>query len=275
MHTRPCPLCGQTLTHTRKSNRDIAAINKRPCRSCSAKICNSGERNPFFGKRHSQETKDKLAAVDRSYLQDPVRRKKHSEDMAGDKNPMYGRCNYEVWCDKYGEEEARQRQDAVKKVLSEKFSGKLNPMYGKPSPQGSGNGWSGWYKGWFFRSLRELAYVVKCLEATGRTWRTAERADLQVEYINWQGTKRTYRADFLVDEKYLVEVKPARLHSSRTIRDKAEAAEEFCQNKGLQYMLEDPPILTDQEIAALREKGLIRFTDRYEQMFTEKYSCGK
>ncbi|MBR4316812.1 MAG: hypothetical protein IKP65_07630 [Alphaproteobacteria bacterium] len=42
----------------------------------------------------------------------------------------------------------------LKKKYSEKSKGKNNPMYGKPAPKGSGNGVSGWYKGWFFRSLR-------------------------------------------------------------------------------------------------------------------------
>jgi hypothetical protein len=36
-------------------------------------------------------------------------------------------------------------------------------MYGKPSPQGSGNGWSGWYKGKYFRSIMELSFIVEYL----------------------------------------------------------------------------------------------------------------
>ncbi len=49
-------------------------------------------------------------------------------------------------------------------VLKEKHRqnaiGEGNNMYGRPSPQGSGNGWSGWYKERYFRSLRELMFLI-------------------------------------------------------------------------------------------------------------------
>ena len=56
----------------------------------------------------------------------------------------------------YGQEKA--------KVIKEKFSlrmrGKNNHMYGKPSPNGSGNGWSGHYGSFYFRSLLELSFLI-------------------------------------------------------------------------------------------------------------------
>jgi hypothetical protein len=60
----------------------------------------------------------------------------------------------------YGKEKANK----MKNNLSILNSGSKNKMYGKPSPQGSGNGWSGWYKGWYFRSLIELSYMVNVIE---------------------------------------------------------------------------------------------------------------
>ena len=47
--------------------------------------------------------------------------------------------------------------------MSASMSGEQNPMFGKQTPTGAGNGWSGWYKDWYFRSLGELSYVVNVL----------------------------------------------------------------------------------------------------------------
>jgi len=47
-------------------------------------------------------------------------------------------------------------------------------MYGKPAPIGSGNGWSGWYKGWYFRSLLELSFMINVIERFKMSWQNAE-----------------------------------------------------------------------------------------------------
>ena len=52
----------------------------------------------------------------------------------------------------------KHSQEALIKI-SNASKGKNNPMYGKPSPQGSGNGWSGWYKGIYFRSLLYSSFM--------------------------------------------------------------------------------------------------------------------
>ena len=60
-------------------------------------------------------------------------------------------------------------------------------MFGRPTPQGSGNGWKGWYKGWFFRSLKELSYVVNVLEPNGDIWESAE--NIKIPYVNYPSHK--------------------------------------------------------------------------------------
>ena len=44
-------------------------------------------------------------------------------------------------------------------------------MYGRFSPRGSGNGWSGWYKEWYFRSLLELSYMINETKFNMGYWR--------------------------------------------------------------------------------------------------------
>ena len=142
---------------------------------------------------------------------------------------------------------------------------------GEPSPQGSGNGWSGWYKDWYFRSLGELSYMINVIERFDFKWESAERKVLKIEYINWDGEDRTYYADFLIEGKYIVECKPKKLWNSVNVRLKAEAAKLFCEQSGFKYKLIDPVKLTDEKIYNLYKKGEIKFLEKYERKFKERY----
>ncbi len=269
MYTRTCPQCKLVVEHTNKYNRDEAIEKKRLCRRCCYDNRDlAGDKNPFWGKTHTQETKNKIASRDISFNQNPEYKLKRSLAVMGEANPMYGKCNFEIWTSKYGLTEAKLRQYKVNKRLSEVFSGNMNPMYGKPSPQGSGNGWSGWYHGWYFRSLRELSYVINHIERNRLDWQPAE--SLRIDYTDWEGHRRTYRADFLVSNRFLIEVKPAALHLSRSVRIKAEAAERFCRQNGFQYKIEDPELLSDNEIVVLHHTKQVRFLDKYELKFEER-----
>jgi len=131
-----------------------------------------------------------------------------------------------------------EKSSLIKKKLSIKSSGENNPMYGKLSPNGSGNGWSGWYKGWFFRSLRELSYMIYVIERFSLKWKNAEQI-IKIKYINYDGSKRTYRPDFLIEDKYLVEIKPKSLQSSPLIILKSNAARIFCKDNNLIFKIRE------------------------------------
>lgn len=49
----------------------------------------------------------------------------------GEDNPMFGRSAYDIWIEKYGQEEALRRMNILKNKRSEFSSGKNNSMYGK------------------------------------------------------------------------------------------------------------------------------------------------
>lgn len=265
-----CPKCGKERKMSSYSN---ALLNKNNiCLECSndeKKIKYLGENNPFYGKKHSKKTKDKISSANSKWERTEEQKQKLRDNLK-----IFGNTKspYSIWTEKYGKEEADKRLMILKEKQSKNSSGPNNSMYGKPSPEGSGNGWSGWYKGWYFRSLRELSYMINEIEAKNLTWKSAESKELIIDYNDWNGNKRTYRADFLIEEKYLVECKPEKLMNSINVKLKQEAAIKFCKDKGYEYQLIEPKILSNEKIKELYLSKKIKFLDRYKEKYEKLYA---
>ena len=270
---RDCPKCGKTLSYKSKHGFVYSTKNNKLCRTCCQIGIQAGENNPFFGKKHSEETKKKMSenSNQKVYRECPEYKKRMSELTTGINNPMYGKTVYETWLSKYGKEQADIKMAEFKGKQSINSSGKNNPMYGKKTPNGSGNGWSGWYKNTYFRSLRELFYIINHLEKNDLKWQTAEK--IKIKYINYDGAERTYSPDFIVENKFLVEIKPEKLHNSPNVQIKKKAEEEYCLTKKLQYSIVDVKDIDFNKIKELHDLKLIRFLPRYEEKF--KTLCEK
>ena len=78
----------------------------------------TGEGNPFYGKRHTEEAKQKIRESNLGRVYSEETRKKMSNSLSGENNPMYGK---------------RWSQERIDNI-SIKMSGENNPMYGI-SPQ--------------------------------------------------------------------------------------------------------------------------------------------
>jgi len=284
---RICPSCGFELVYKSKYNRNAAEKLNKICQSCSSKkrcekygsnidIINqqvkNGERlNGFFGKNHTVETKTKIGAGDKSHTKTNKFREKISNVTKGEKNPMYGKNFYELWVIKYGKEIADIKLLEFKEKLSNASKGEKNPMYNKPIPKGSGNGWSGWYKKWFFRSLNELSYMINVIERFNLSWETAENKKYKIKYIGFDGQNRTHVCDFLIGKKYLVEIKPKKLINSKTVLLKSAAAIEFCKKNNLIYKITNSPKLTNEDIKQLVDDGHVKFIKKYQIKYNEKF----
>ncbi len=169
---------------------------------------------------------------------------------------------YDCWVESMGQEAADKRW--AEYVVSHKrgaLRGVDNPSYGKPSPQGSGNGWKGWYRDHYFRSLREACYMLS-MDQAGVKWETGET--LSIPYT-FRGAQRTYRPDYIIGKR-LVEVKPIRLHKTPLVSAKQAAAATYCASRGLTYELTDVTIDTKALHSAWQER-LIRFDRDYESRF--------
>jgi hypothetical protein len=278
--SRKCPTCGKCVYHTDKKNRNRFEKEKRRCYSCSSiERCSRveiaarmseigktlvGEKNPFYGKHHTDEAKCKIAEnADRTIYKTDKFKQKMSDLTLGEKNPMAGKTVYGVWVDKYGKEEA----DRLRVVKYEKASGSLsgsnNPMYGKPAPKRSGCGWSGWLDGFYFRSLRELAYILK-LKEEKTPFVTGEKKCYSIEY-NDNGKNRTYRADFFVDGRRLVEIKPIKLQKTVINEKKQQIAIEHCVKNGWQYEIIDIEPVPLNQLIELSENGKLKLTSKWKK----------
>jgi hypothetical protein len=274
---KKCPKCECELLFKNEVSFKTSIKKNSVCRKCAASGENNamfgkiGELNPFFGKKHSKETLEKQSKIKLGKTHSQESLDKMKGLSSGDKNGMFGKSFYEIWVEKYGVDIANEKLNDFKNNQSENVSGENNPMFGKPSPTGSGNGWSGWYKGWYFRSLRELTYMVKVIKRFNLTWECGEQKSYKIKYITFDGKERNYFPDFIINGKYIIESKPKRLWTSDSVIRKKEAAIKFCENNGLKYKLIDIGVLTDEEIKNLYYNGDIKFLPRYEEKFKIKY----
>jgi len=240
-YTRECPRCKSEITHSTMYSRNMGIKKNGKCARCRHELNSS---HPVW---KSKEFLEKMSKV-----------------SSGENNPMHGRTFYETWVEKYGKEEADKKLEKFKKHRKETAKrGVLCHSYGKAPPRGTGNGWKGWYKDFFFRSLRELTFVLS-LDKQKIEWKTGETLKYNIKY-NFMGAEKTYRPDFIVGDT-LYEIKPTRLINSPNVLAKTEAAQKFCAENNLKYIITD--IKIDASLILLNISK-IKFDKRYVDRFLD------
>jgi hypothetical protein len=283
--TRNCPKCNQIIFYKKREYLTKALKKNCACKSCktvseeakknlSEKMKGRyvGDKNPFFGKKHTQETKEKISNIKEGKKLEGEALRSAQESLKRNSRNNLKVNNYNLWVQKYGEPEAKLRKEACAKKHSKNNSGAGNPMFGKPAPQGSGNGWSGWYKGWYFRSLLELSFMVNFIEKFNLEWKSGEVKSYSIKY-KWMGKDRTYFPDFVIASKYLIECKPTKLMDTQQNRAKMKAAQKFCQENGMKYKVVCPEKLTDIKIIELYNSGTLKFLPKYEIKYKERLAA--
>ena len=126
------------LVHTEESKIKMSESHK-------------GENNHFYGKSHSQETKDKISDLKRGkYIgnENHMFGKNHSQETkdkisnlrkgkyVGDKNPMFGKTHSQEARDKISQANTgRVVSVEVRNEMSKRLKGENNPFYGKTHSQ--------------------------------------------------------------------------------------------------------------------------------------------
>ena len=273
-----CDICGKDVDlFFIDKEKNFKKYNKNLCRGCRQHLqYESGlrDRNLIKNSVKPQKgisMKDRCNMTDEEYQ---LYKKNLSEKSSGENNPMYNEHTHtkgliahnfsrrgKTWDETYGKEVANEKRNK----MSLHNSGKGNPMFGKPAPTGSGNGWSGWYKHFYFRSLLELSFLVK--------HQNVENAEyIKIPYTDFDGKERTYHPDF-IEGNMLYEIKPQHLVNAATNKLKFEAAKKYCEENKLIFVIEtenSTQKLSDEEIKILHDNNEIKFIDRYEEKYRRR-----
>jgi len=226
-----------------------------------------GENNPFFGKKQDKE-KLKKAQANRKKESYQTEDFKNKCKRLGSSNGMFGKTVLECMEAKYGIEEAKKRWTEQNKKKAR--YGSDNGQFGKPAPMGSGNGWSGWFSGFYFRSLLELSFIVQSIK-NGIEIKSAESNDYRIEYYDKNGKKRNYFPDYVIND-VIYEIKPYSLLNTGDNKPKFDAAKEkFGPEKFIILTEKEIDKLPDDVIKLMYINGEIKFTERYNKKFKERY----
>jgi len=254
--TRKCPSCKREINYSNKYKLQKAVSKNSVCNKCNGgkswgihnKLINIGKRkHPNSGKKYSHDRKKICVNIN---------------IKEGKLNGMFCRSNYNIWLEKYGKEIADKKLIEFKAKISKATSGKNNPMYGRPAPQGSGNGWQGYYNNLKFRSLLELSFLINICERFNFKVESCENSKFRVNY-KIDGVDRTYYPDFILNDLYVIEVKPKNLHNSRIVKIKEKYARKQFESFGLKYKMIDCKRIDNFKLKELVDSGQVVFDKRY------------
>ena len=272
-HSRQCPSCDIKITYSNKYTLKTATIKNTICKKCALLNHNKqmGEEqrlglreNGFKGKKHSDETRSKLSQFMLGKSLSVEHKERIKKGLAKLDRPVREGGFYGIWLEKYGKEIADEKLIAYKDKLSKATSGSNNPMFGKPAPSGSGNGWKGRYKGLYFRSLLELSFLVNYIDRFKMQFESGEKAKWAITYTKWDGSIGTYFPDYIIEGKYMVEIKPKKLINTPLVKAKTEAAIDFCNKNNLEYKIIEPVKIDKQILLDLYNKKDLVFSEKLE-----------
>lgn len=276
-YRRYCPICNIKIVYKNKRRYLKSTESNCNCKKCTAlqqlsnlnlKIKNGLAKNGFSGKSHSLKTKSKISLrnTGNKHSIESIKKISDAAKKRWKDNPDFN--FYDSWVNKYGKKIADKKLRDFSYNISNRNSGSGNPMYGKPSPQGSGNGWSGWYKDEYFRSLHELCFLVNWIDRFKMEFKSAETKEFKIQYT-FNDKERNYFADYIINNKYLIEVKPKKLWNTPQNAAKFKAAREYCKNNKLIFKVIDPGRISKEILIQLYETSIVKFNSTYTKKINE------
>lgn len=271
-----CEHCGKDLFNY-NGKKIIKKGIKRFCnKSCKMKNINPMHQGNVydhwvnkFGKKRADELESNRSAIQSVKTSKKLKGVKILDHFI----KKHGERGYELYEDYINNQKIIQKEAQLKrwnnisssdrKEFSKKFIGKRNGMYGKPTPQGSGNGWSGWYKEFYFRSLKELKLLLICNRLKINI-KTAESKEFRINYIDYKNSNRTAVPDFIIDNKYIIEIKPKHLQNSFDNKAKFLQFNKLAKKKGMIFRVIDTGKMNIDKFIELYNNKEIQLIKRYE-----------
>jgi len=231
------PLITDELQFSLKQNKKIG---RKPGYTMSEEQKNKiskatkGDKNPFYNKKHTFETREKM--------------KKNHADFKGDKNPFRKACNknpdYRIELSKRSKEnwEKIKNNPIRYSEVCNKLSVNVAKAYhdGKLSSIGRGHK-NGWYKSdkflksFYYRSSYELKFLEICENLNTIT--DCKGCNITIPYISKTGTNKNYIPDFFINNKWIIEIKPLKLKNYENNALKSEAGMAYAKNLDMNYIV--------------------------------------
>jgi hypothetical protein len=109
--------------------------------------------------------------------------------------------------------------------------------------------------------------MINVIEKNNYKWSSGDK--ISIKYVNFDGKQRTYRPDFIIENKTLIEIKPKRLMKSPENILKKKAAIKYCNKKGLNYKMIDIKQISFNKTISLYKSGDIVLIDRYKNKLND------
>jgi hypothetical protein len=210
------------------------------------------------GRRHSEETIKKMSDKKKgkkNILSEEARKR------ASDRTRKY---NFLTKGKTLEERLGKEKSDILRKKRSENVKGDKNPMFGKPAPIGSGASKQGWYKNIYFRSILELSFIINYLEKNNIEYINCDQnIDFRIKYLIDEKERNYFPDFFLVKEKILIEIKPLYWKENcNIVKLKEKFAILWCYEKKYKYKLYtemDFDRLNKHELSNLENSGMLKF----------------
>ena len=218
-----CQICGKTFERP-PYDAKRRQFCSRECQGEAYKTKYAGEDNPFHGKAHNAETKQKIS-------------KQNTGRLKGEKSPFFG------------------------KEFSRKHRENMSIAQAKRQAEGRGCSYIG-EKGWYIstitgeRNRYESSYEIarfQQLDALGAKWK--KHHGIIIRYW-WKSTSHRYTPDVLIEYpdgyKVIEEIKPSNMVDDERNQAKFKAAKRYCKKHGYKFC-----IITEFDLGLKKPKGAI------------------
>ncbi len=225
--------CGKWTKGRIKSESERRSISERT----------KGDKNPFYGKKHSEKTKKRMS--------------ENHADFTGDKNPFKNwikdEYNYKKWINNLHENHCSKNLSEADYILyCEELSEKASKAYldGTLKPYGH-NHKHGHYKSvkfneeFYYQSSYELRFLEFC--ELNQEIKILVKSPYRIKY-KIENKNYNYIPDFLINNQFLIEIKPESMLDFDKNPYKFKAAKKFCKKENIKYL-----IITEKELDNLSE----------------------